>query len=296
MIENLKDRIHKFYNMGISTIPVKERAKVPAINTWTPFQNRLPVPLELYRMFAGWSWPGNYGVVCGRCHASNRRDQFLTVIDFDDIRIAGNWLDMGMPETYSVMTARGMHAYYFTRQETGQAHYEGLDVKGRGYVLGAGCIHPSGAVYHEFLNIPIATIDRIEDVLPGIAIRKQHNIDPGAAGAAYVPRVRALPVMDAWESAEAVGIDLIRKIKQRLNILDFFPGAEKTDIFGRFWIARCPFHDDHNPSFWIDAGRGLCGCFAGCTPKSLDVINLYARLHNVSDREAIRILGEQIRG
>lgn len=38
------------------------------------------------------------------------------------------------------------------------------------------------------------------------------------------------------------------------------------------WVARCPSHDDKNPSMTIreaDDGRVLIHCFTGCTPEAI---------------------------
>ncbi len=43
-----------------------------------------------------------------------------------------------------------------------------------------------------------------------------------------------------------------------------------------------------NPSFWVDTKAQLCGCFSGCTNVPLDAINLYARLHGISNVAAIK--------
>ena len=61
---------------------------------------------------------------------------------------------------------------------------------------------------------------------------------------------------------------------------------------GSRMMIQCPFHDDKTPSFWIDTQRGLCGCHT-CGMKPLDVINLFARLNQVSNQEAIRELGKR---
>jgi len=94
---------------------------------------------------------------------------------------------------------------------------------------------------------------------------------------------------DPWAAAERSGEDLITTIKRRFRLLSFFSDAEKTDNSGRWWVARCPFHDDHNPSFWIDAARNLGGCYAGCG-TNIDVINFVARRHGLSNRGAIEYL------
>ena len=50
----------------------------------------------------------------------------------------------------------------------------------------------------------------------------------------------------------------------------------------------CPFHEDKNPSFSINIETGKYHCF-GCGEKG-DIINLYARLNNTTDAEAIKEL------
>ena len=49
------------------------------------------------------------------------------------------------------------------------------------------------------------------------------------------------------------------------TLLDHLAGLKQT-VAGR-WIARCPAHDDRNPSLSVrelDDGRVLVYCFAGC--------------------------------
>ena len=42
----------------------------------------------------------------------------------------------------------------------------------------------------------------------------------------------------------------------------------------------CPFHDDHDPSFFIDTAKGLYKCF-GCDASG-DIFNFYANKHNLN--------------
>jgi hypothetical protein len=57
--------------------------------------------------------------------------------------------DHDIPPTYRVSTEKGLHLYYATRQNYKSRNrlFPDLDVKGSGFVLGAGSIHPSGARY-----------------------------------------------------------------------------------------------------------------------------------------------------
>lgn len=91
----------------------------------------------------------------------------------------------------------------------------------------------------------------------------------------------------------------IQRIKKEFSILEFIQNPKPTKPEG-WYIARCPFHQqDDDPrckrKFWIDnrPGRGMCGCFVPrCAEqqpnrKPMDVINFYARLHNLTNRQAI---------
>jgi DNA primase len=82
----------------------------------------------------------------------------------------------------------------------------------------------------------------------------------------------------------------IPEIKRRVSLLDLLPDARSTSGDARWWMARCPLHDDQHESLWIDNKNGLCGCLAGCTSKPLDVINLYQRLHGCDTAVAAREL------
>ena len=82
----------------------------------------------------------------------------------------------------------------------------------------------------------------------------------------------------------------IQEIKSRVSILDLLPNAVPSSRDGRWYVVLCPFHDDQNPSFWIDTERGICECRT-CNIKTMDVINLYARLNNLTNDEAIKSLG-----
>ena len=64
---------------------------------------------------------------------------------------------------------------------------------------------------------------------------------------------------------------------------DLMPDGE---LKGREYWHRCPFHDDKTPSFSINIEKGTYHCF-GCGARG-DIINLYAKLNNITDAEAIK--------
>jgi len=103
---------------------------------------------------------------------------------------------------------------------------------------------------------------------------------------------------------------LVQEIKKRMTILEVC----KSDVLhlkatrpAGWYVGRCPFHqpDSDPPSkrkFWIDArpGRQICSCFVPrCRTgnpggRPMDVINYYARLHQISNRAAIFELADML--
>lgn len=86
----------------------------------------------------------------------------------------------------------------------------------------------------------------------------------------------------------------LQKIKSAFLCLDQVQAAKPNikvyQSANRFISLTCPFHDDDEPSFWIDTERNLWGCHA-CGIRG-DAINLYARLKGMSNREAIQEMGK----
>jgi hypothetical protein len=274
----------KWFGLGVSTIPVRPRSKAAAIS-WRQFQNRLPTPEELIRWFSRPLFQ-NYGVVCGQRHG---QPGHLVVVDFDDLDAGVSWLLSMRTQTFTVATARGLHAYFITDEPAQTTNFAGGNLKGNGYVMAAGSVHPSGAIYTVLTDAPIANIRSIREVMPGLPEAEPVKPKP------HPPILSKPEPQDAWESAEWQRPNLIETIRARFELRDFLTDARKTDATGRWWLARCPLHDDHNPSMWIDAERRLCGCYAGCNGgRPMDVVNLVAQLWGVSNAEAIERLRQML--
>ena len=232
--------------------------------------------------------------------------QGLTVLDFDDALAYSRWLrwcakrqlyaQVVARKTYRVRTSRGMHVY--TRLPAGTRtralRDSGLDIKSQGgYVLAPPSVHPSGAEYMAVQpNAPILSIQVLSDVLPAEVLVDE---EPRPSGV-QLPKVRPPTTDDPWVAAEQPdhGDSVVEKIKGGLTLEEFFPLRTKPAQGGRYWMTRCPFHDDKNPSMWLDLEVQRCGCFAGCTDKAIDVIDLYARLNDLSNAEAIRVLARMV--
>lgn len=282
-----------FLAMGIAVIPLRHRGKEPQlIASWEKYKSELPTQYDLVKWFgSGWQ---NYGVVCGW--------NFLAVIDFDTREAFDLWhgfytqylLRVYEVMPYMVKTNRGAHVYVRMPGGGNNQKRRGVDVKFHGYVVGPGSTHPSGAVYepmnHEYVFPDVFSLDTLLPV---------ELFPPVAENVVTVPMSpiqEPLPLhteYDAFQSASLVadGADLITKVKNAVRIENLFSNIRRTSSDGRWFVTLCPFHDDHNPSMWIDARRQLCGCET-CKMKPMDSINLYARMHNLSESLAVTELAK----
>jgi len=278
-----------FVHYGFSVIPCHLGSKIPRIK-WGVYKDRLPSDDELLRWFRV---PSNGAVVTGTNN--------LVVIDFDDIGEYIRWslwagtanpiAQSVLRNAYKVRTSRGIHVYTRSTANVGNLHVGKIDIKGRGgLVTLPGSVHPSGAIYTVYQEggfpiwgsltevLPKETVDELERVQTVTPVRE--------AGYEIDRNLTPSQVLDM-----SVSVDLAA-VKRSHRIEDFLGEITWT---GEHWgVTQCPFHEDNNPSFWVDTERQLCGCFSGCTAKPLDVVNLFARINNISNQEAIRRLGERL--
>lgn len=274
-----------FVTRGFSVIPCHLGTKIPKIK-WGKYQKQLPTESELLRWFR---MPSNAAVVTGTNN--------LVVIDFDDINEYLRWSlwagTDGTPaarqvlfDSYKVRTARGIHLYTRCTNDVKNLHFGKIDVKGRGgLVTLPGSIHPSGAIYTEYQVGEFPIWSELRELFPKETLKLMERVE--------APR-KMLVDRDIVEYSTAQVLDMevsvnVEEVKRAHRIEDYISDITFT---GDHWgVAKCPFHEDANPSFWVDTEKQLCGCFSGCTTVPLDVINLVARLNNLSNSDAIRYLG-----
>lgn len=280
--------------MGQSVIPIKYKDKRPDLFQWEPYKETLPTDTELVNWFS--TGDHNIGIITG---VNN-----LVVLDFDDEQTYAKFVlyseklsnkkRFDIHVTYKVRSARGWHIYFYLPYPQRNLHVKGLDIKGKwGYVLTPPSVHPSGVRYSA--DNPRATIARIEalsDILPASLLARDVSVPMEIR--MPLPLVKAVQIeADPWQSAQQAGEpnqSAVEKIKKKYDIKSFFTDIERTSLDGRYYLTRCPLHDDHNPSMWIDTTLQVCGCYSGCTDKPLDVINLFARLNGLSNSDAIKIM------
>src|SRR5271155_3821242 len=83
----------------------------------------------------------------------------------------------------------------------------------------------------------------------------------------------------------------VEKIKERLSIVDVISFYVKLDKAGSSFRAKCPFHNEKTPSFFVSPDRGSYYCF-GCGVKG-DIFSFVEEFERVDFLGALKILAER---
>lgn len=282
---------------GVCPIPVQSGSKVAATK-WKPWQDRLP-PAKLVEMW--FRRLRNIGLICGG-------PGDLCVLDFDTMPAYVRWRlrHRDLRKTFRVRTPRGAHVYLQVDDLPRRTlALDGVDVKCSGYVVTSPSVHPSGKVYRVMdASAEIIRVPDLTEALDGIAMADHQLCEATYEGMSaeqcdVTPLIRG-PQDQPVHLYRGVAED----IKQLLPILDLAQRYTTMLVSdggcGRWWRGRCPNpqHPDHNPSFRVDAVHNQAACLTpSCRlhePRGMDVIELYRRLHRLSNRGAMAALGLEL--
>lgn len=257
-------------SLGISCIPILARSKSPALAKWKPFQSRLPTEFELRAWF---SRPGySIAVITGW--------QGLVIVDFDDMKKHDDWFyDFSklwaayMCQTYNVRTPRGWHYYFYCAEPAQCVKLDGVDIRAAGsYCLTPPSSHPNGTQYMGGgTPASIQCINSIADIIP----EYQQAIDKPPPR----PQVSKLDPLDAAILPHTS--TTIEEANAKLSYEQML-----SPVYSRTVLRVCPLHEDTHPSLKVYGGDRGWHCF-GCGASGRDKLDLYAKLNNMTIREAL---------
>ena len=82
------------------------------------------------------------------------------------------------------------------------------------------------------------------------------------------------------------------EIKRRIDTVAYISRYVALQRSGRRYRGRCPFHQERNPSFYVDPASGLWKCF-GCGASG-DIFTFVQRIHNLTFTEAAEQLAAEV--
>lgn len=85
--------------------------------------------------------------------------------------------------------------------------------------------------------------------------------------------------------------DTVQQIKDRLSIVDVVSQYVKLERSGRNLRARCPFHTERTPSFFVSPERGTYHCF-GCNIGG-DIFSFVQQVEGLDFKGALKVLAER---
>ena len=87
-------------------------------------------------------------------------------------------------------------------------------------------------------------------------------------------------------------MNLIDEVKSRTNIVQVVAETVDLETSSRNPKARCPFHAERTPSFYVFPETGTWRCFGACATGG-DVVSFVMKRDNMQFKEALRYLAEK---
>ena len=83
----------------------------------------------------------------------------------------------------------------------------------------------------------------------------------------------------------------VQKIKEKLSIVDVISSYIKLDRAGINLKAKCPFHNEKTPSFFVSPARGSYYCF-GCGASG-DIFTFVEEFEGLDFKGALKLLADR---
>ena len=251
---------------NFTQVPLFYGSKMPAI-PWKKWVNKMP-PEALQKYWFPKGIKRNKAILL-----SNN----LAVLDFDNEEKYLIWKENNpsLANTLTVKTKRGYHCYFFVELGVFSVIGEdGIDIKTNGLVLLPPSRHEDG-IYYEFINDnEIITVPDMDGLSVDFRVREY--------------RVESNGILDG--QAHESPID---RCVAATNLIEEISKLTKLIPYRNHFKAKCPFHNDKNPSLYVWHDHFFCygdGCWAN---HKRDIVDLVMRQEGISIKEAIElILGE----
>lgn len=263
----------RYLNHGLAPIPIwPDGLKNPHLTTTAPYTKTLPTPGDVRRWWSRWP-RANIGLITG--YWLN-----YVALDFDDRASYELWQQDNLTlscQTWTVATARGYHVWFQLSEDPGPSRSfvkSGQEVLLRakgGYCIAPPSVHHTGARYRTVHKVPVLEIGAVSDVLPGWELKT--------------------PKTDRKRSQRMSGSPNL-EFSTNVRIENLIPIPQDSRPQGQHgaYQVYCPFHEDGRPSAWLNVEQQRFGCNACWPGRWWDVVNVYAKMHDISNSEAYKKL------